>query len=215
MKSPSNTQEVFAVLRRRITSGEYRPSETLTEASLCADLGVSRTTIKKVLLMLEKEGLVLIEQNKSAKVRAFTLDEILELLDVRIVLEGFVVQNATARISAEQLEALAGILRGMEDCVKEKRLLDYSRYNRQFHSVIYDACSNHSAVELLRSLKEKISRFDLKTILIPGRDEQSLAEHTALYDSLRAGDAGRAAQLVEVHVRNIKEILERYSALLL
>lgn len=213
--SNSNTRDVLATLRGRIISGEYHPSETLTEASLCADLGASRTTVKKALLILEKEGLVSIEQNKSARVRTFTLREILELLDVRLVLERFVIRNAAEHIAPQQLAALKGLLEEMRRAVEGKSLPDYSRCNLAFHDAIYDACTNRSAVELLRSLKRQISRFDLKTVLIPGRDEQSLAEHAALYQALAADDPEQAEALAAAHIKSIQQVLEQYSSLLL
>ena len=104
--SASNTPDVLEALRKGILSGEYLPSQTLTEASLCAHFGASRTTVKKALLLLEKEGLVSIEPNKSARVRAFTPQEVLELLEVRLVLERFVVRDAAAHITPRQLDAL-------------------------------------------------------------------------------------------------------------
>ena len=185
--STSNTPDVLEALRKGILSGEYLPSQTLTEASLCAHFGASRTTVKKALLLLEKEGLVSIEPNKSARVRAFTPQEVLELLEVRLVLERFVVRDAAAHITPRQLDALEQLLDEMKQAIGQKDLGGYSRCNQQLHQVIYSACSNRSAAELLCSVKARISRFDLKTILLPGRDRQSLAEHAALCQALREG----------------------------
>ena len=55
----------------------------------------------------------------------------------------------------------------------------------------------------------------LKTILLPGRDRQSLAEHAALCQALREGDPERAEALAAAHVEGIREVLEQYSTLLL
>lgn len=211
----ASTPDVLEALRRGILSGAYHPSQTLTEASLCAELGASRTTVKKALLLLEKEGLVSIEPNKSARVRAFTPQEVLELLEVRLLLERFVVRDAAARITPRQLEELDRLLGEMERAIGCGDLAGYSRCNQAFHRLIYSACSNHSAVELLESVKARISRFDLKTVLIPGRDRQSLAEHTALCKALRAGDPAEAEALAAAHVEGIRQVLQQYASLLL
>ena len=203
--SASNTPDVLEALRKGILSGEYLPSQTLTEASLCAHF----------LLLLEKEGLVSIEPNKSARVRAFTPQEVLELLEVRLVLERFVVRNAAVHITPRQLDALEQLLDEMKQAIGQKDLGGYSRCNQQLHQVSYSACSNRSAAELLCSVKARISRFDLKTILLPGRDRQSLAEHAALCQALREGDPERAEALAAAHVEGIQEVLEQYSTLLL
>ena len=114
-----------------------------------------------------------------------------------------------------QLDALEQLLDEMKQAIGQKDLGGYSRCNQQLHQVIYSACSNRSAAELLCSVKARISRFDLKTILLPGRDRQSLAEHTALCQALREGDPERAEALAAAHVEGIREVLEQYSTLLL
>ncbi len=139
----------------------------------------------------------------------------MELLEVRLVLERFVVRDAAAHITPRQLDALEQLLDEMKQAIGQKDLGGYSRCNQQLHQVIYSACSNRSAAELLCSVKARISRFDLKTILLPGRDRQSLAEHAALCQALREGDPERAEALAAAHVEGIQEVLEQYSTLLL
>ena len=83
------TNQVHQELRRRILEGLFRPSESLTAVTLAAELGVSRNTIRKALLKLESENLVVIEENKRARVRWFTMEEVMQYMEVRELLEEF------------------------------------------------------------------------------------------------------------------------------
>ena len=94
MANTNQTTMVYEKLRERIERGYYSPAESLPEIELAAEYSVSRNTIKKALLMLEKDSLVAIEQNKGAKVRSYSKSEIMDFLELRAELEGFIVRLA-------------------------------------------------------------------------------------------------------------------------
>src|SRR4051794_30600586 len=75
-------------LKDAITNGVYMPHQRLIEAEVTQALGVSRTTLRAALIRLHEDGLVEIEVNRGARVRAFSLDEAVQILLVREVLEG-------------------------------------------------------------------------------------------------------------------------------
>ena len=114
---------------------------------------VSRNTIKKALLMLERDTLVTIEQNKGAKVRSYSLAEVLEYLQLRSVMEGFITRLACSVLKEEDLLKLEKILKAMQNFKDKRELVSYSEHNQKFHQIIYDACPNKTAANFLASLK--------------------------------------------------------------
>ena len=74
MKRPAEIAYDF--IKERILEGVYYPSQKLIENDLSLEIGVSRNTVKKALLKLEQENLIVMENNKGATIKAFTLDEI-------------------------------------------------------------------------------------------------------------------------------------------
>ena len=94
---------VYSDLKNKIQTGELPPSSRLHEQELSQLYSVSRNTIKKALLMLENEGLVVIEENKGAKVRTYSMEEVLEYLDIRSCLEGFIVERAVPVITEDKI----------------------------------------------------------------------------------------------------------------
>lgn len=214
MAAQNQTIYVYKALKKKIDEGFYSPAENLREAALSEEYKVSRNTIKKALLMLENDAYVSIEQNKGARVRSYSKAEVLEFLDLRQVLEGFVIRLVAETITEGDLN----ILQEKLDQMKERRaagdLLGYSAINREFHSVIYQACPNRMAVDMLVKLKNQMKKYNSKSILIPGRSEHSFEEHTAIFAALRQKDAAKAQVLMEQHVRNVRDIYDQYYSIL-
>jgi len=210
----NQTTEIYDTLKEKIISGFYQPSESLTELELANQFGVSRNTVKKALFMLERENLVSIERNKSAKVRSYSMAEVLEFLELRENLEGFIIRKAVNSITEEQLEKLSELLSQMKTHMVNRDLLAYSQCNQNFHAVIYSACVNRTAVEMTLQLKNQMRKYNTKTILIPGRDVQSFAEHTQIYEAIKARDGELAEKLMQHHIFNVRKTFEDNYSLL-
>ncbi len=210
----NQTMEVYESIKSKIHKGEYSPSESLREQELSNQYGVSRNTIKKSLLLLEKEGLVTIEMNKGAKVRSYSLEEVLEYLELRANLEGFIVRRAVPAFSEEQISKLEETLNTMKKHYDNSELVQYSQNNQVFHQIIYDACPNRTAVDLTVNLKNQMRKYNTKTILIPGRSSQSYAEHSAILEAIKNRDDELAEALMLRHVNSVRRIFkENYSLL--
>ena len=212
MRSQSET--IYDILKEKIVKGDYYPSEPLTEMDLSKQYNVSRNTVKKALLMLEKENLVTIEQNKGARVSSHSKDEILEFLELRSVLEGFIVSKSIETFDEKGIDELKILLDTMKEHIANKDLLAYSKCNHRFHVAIYEACSNKTAVEMTIQLKNRMSKYNTKTILIPARDQQSFKEHTMIYEAIKAGNKKKAEDVMKTHIFNVRTVFSEYYSLL-
>ena len=198
-----HTEQIYTDLKDQIIRGVFPPAFSLTETDLAQKYGVSRNTIKKSLMMLESEGLVSIERNKGAKVRVYSIEEVLEFLEVRDVLEGYVARITAAAISDTQIAEMEGLLEQMKQLSRDKDLLAYSQCNHQLHQIIYDACPNHTAANMTVLLKQQMRKYNSKTILIPGRDMASLREHEKILEAMKAHDGDAAEESMREHIRNV------------
>lgn len=212
LKNP--TTKIFETLRQEIIAGEYPPLAPLNEVKLSAQYGVSRNTLKKAFLMLEKEDLVSIEPNKGAKVKSVSIDEVKEFLELRVTLERFIVGKTVPVISRQDIVKMGEILETMKRNIQNRDLLEYSKNNLLFHDVIYTACPNRAAVEITTRLKTQLRRYNSKTILVPGRDASSLEEHSAILKAFKKRDVSKAEALIEQHVLNVKKTFEENLPLL-
>lgn len=199
---------VYTDLKNKIQTGEFPPSSRLHEQELSQLYAVSRNTIKKALLMLEKEGLVIIEENKGARVRSYSIDEVLEYLDVRSCLEGFIIKRAVPVITDQEIREMEEILSVMKEYYDRHELLAYSQNNQKFHQIIYNACPNHTAVDMTVSLKAQMSKYNTKTILVPGRDAQSFQEHSRILQAIKNRDPELAEQCMIEHILNVRKTFQ-------
>lgn len=215
MKGNGPSAAVYESLKKKIEAGSLSPSENLREVELANQYKVSRNTIKKALLMLERDTLVTIEQNKGAKVRSYSLDEVLDFLELRSVLEGFIIRLACAVLRETDIENMKRILDTMRVLKEKQELVSYSQHNQKFHQVIYDACPNKTATNLLMNLKNQMKKYNTKTILIPKRSDQSFGEHEAIFEAVKNGDPQGAESLMITHIMNVRKVFQENYQLLL
>jgi DNA-binding GntR family transcriptional regulator len=207
-------QIAYEYIRSRIIDGTFRPAQRLVEAQLAQDIGVSRNTVKKVLLQIEQERLITIEDNKGARVLSLSIEEIQEYYEIRRSLEVLVVRAAVRRITDEELMRMRQILVEMVELKKNQDYDNYSKGNRRFHDIIYDASGKTVAVEMIKGIKMQLIRFQFRTMLAPGRSDNSVLEHQALLDALANRDEEAATLAITRHIDNVVDTIVKYKALL-
>ncbi|WP_400163325.1 GntR family transcriptional regulator [Brevibacillus sp. TJ4] len=201
------TEAAYKYIKERILDGTYKPSQKLIEAQLSEDVGVSRNTIKKALLMLQRENLVELESNKGATIKSYSMDEIINYLEIREVLEGLVARNAANKITDADLQTLGELMQQMKQHIEENEFEKYSQLNQKFHEIIYTASKNKPAVELIHIIKNQLSRIQFRTILVPGRNQESLKEHIRIYEALQTRNEKEASAAIEQHIRAIQKVI--------
>lgn len=203
------TDAAYQYIKQRILEGSYKPAQKLNESELSEAIGVSRNTVKKALLSLQQENLVQIEDNKGASVKSYTLEEVKNYLEIREVLEGLVARKAAGNISDEELNELEQILARMYLCIQENRLDDYSASNMEFHKVIYSTSKNDEAVEMITIIRTQLIRYHFRTILVPGRTQESYKDHKKILEALKARDGKLAEEAVRNHIANVRNTIEK------
>ncbi|EGO63678.1 GntR family transcriptional regulator [Acetonema longum] len=203
------TETTYQYIKEKILDGTFKPTQKLTETQLAQQIAVSRNTVKKALLKLEQENLVTIEDNKGATIKSFTLEEVINYLEIREVLEGLVARSAARSIDSESLAKLKGTLDQMKRFLDSNELDKYSGQNKEFHAIIYQSASNQQAVEIITVIRTQLIRYHFRTILVPGRKDTSLAEHMAIYEALRRHDEDEAERTVKRHIASVRDTIEQ------
>jgi len=193
-------------------TGVYLPHQRLIEAEVTQALGVSRTTLRAALIRLHEEGLVEIEVNRGARVRAFSLSEAVEILRVREVLEGLAAVIAIDKATPEDIRELRAVVVEMEDALATDDVMRYAALNARFHQIILDAAGHEIVNRFLGSLRYGLIRYQFGSILVPGRRDQSLAEHQAILAALEAKDAAEIERVARLHVASVRETVEKNGA---
>lgn len=197
-------------LRDAIMQGIYLPNQRLIEAEVTLALGVSRTTLRAALIRLHEEGLVEIEVNRGARVRAFSLDEAVQILMVREVLEGLAAVLAIQKATEEDVAALRAVVQEMKDALAVDDVMRYSSLNHRFHRIILEAADHEIVNRFLGSLQYPLIRYQFGSILVPGRRDTSLGEHQAILAALEARDVVEMERVARLHVANVREAVLKH-----
>jgi DNA-binding GntR family transcriptional regulator len=190
----SKTELVTSMLRELIVTGELAAGTSLRQRDLATRLGVSPTPVREALRRLESEGLVTTDQHRSATVAESWLDATEENYLIRAALESLATELAVKRITAEQLAGIEEINTQIVELADDS--LAYGRLNRDFHFAIYQAAGAPVLLSLMRMLWQAMP--DGPKVVRSHRE--SAAEHAAIIDALRDGDAERANELTHQHI---------------
>jgi len=199
--------EPYEWLRAAIAGGRLQPNERLVEADVVRATGSSRSAVRTALVRLAQEGLVEHERNRGARVRMVGEEEAVEILQARAVLEALTARGAAERADAEEVAGLREILATMRARLDAGDLVGASERNAALHARILALSGNETARRLVASLNSQLVRFQYRTILVPGRAEQSHAEHRDLVEAIATGDADAAEAAVRVHLSHVVDAL--------
>jgi len=201
------SQQAYERLRGAIVAGKLQPNERLVEADLIRMLDAGRSAVRTALVRLAQEGLVEREPNRGAKVRLVDEKEAAEILESRMVLEGLAARYAASNVTTAQVEELRAIVEEMRSLLDAGDLLGVSDLNAKLHGRLLEIAGNGTVMRLVATLNSQLVRFQYRTILLPGRAEQSHAEHRSIVDAVAEGDSDAAEQAMRDHITHIVEAL--------
>ncbi|MGW2327635.1 GntR family transcriptional regulator [Streptomyces sp. NPDC001700] len=200
-------QHALTQLREAILRGDMAPAQRLVENELAEQFGVTRASIRAALIDLASEGLVERIRNRGSRVRVVTVEEAVAITECRMVLEGLCAAKAAAEASEEQLTELADLGAAMSKAVADGEPMTYSRLNHELHARIREISGQQVAVELLERLNAQLVRHRFQLALRPGRPQQSLSEHLAMIEAIRARDPRAAESAVRTHLAGVIDAL--------
>lgn len=206
-RSISIADQIFEQLERDILSGRYPKGEVLSELGLAKQLGVSRTPVREAIRRLEQEN-ILEETGHGLTVVGISHEDMLDMYDIRLQIEGLSARRAAARMTDEELAAMRETLdlqryyveKGGENSSAQIKNLD-----SQFHEQLYSASGSKAYCDTLLSLHKKITKFRMASVSKQSRALQSLAEHEAIYAALAARDGEAAAEAATAHTLCARE----------
>lgn len=205
-KTVSLADQVFEKLESDIISGVYPRGEILTELKLVEELGVSRTPIREALRRLEQERLIQ-ESGKGSVVLGITVEDLIDIMEIRQRVEGLAAYYATLNMTQEDLEKLRSISE-LQDFYFSKRDLERLRLmDDQFHNMIYELSGRSVLRDALQPLHRKTQRYRKQNISDDTRLESSIREHKEIFDAMKSKDAKKAEELVTKHIFNAKEYM--------
>jgi DNA-binding GntR family transcriptional regulator len=191
-------------LKEAIRAGDLIPGQQLVESVLADWCEVSRTPIREALSKLQHDGLV--ERNdRGLVVRERSPEEILDIYETRIALEGTAARMAAERRNSHDLILLRRAMTRL-DTMGTDDVDAMVRANRQIHTAIWRASHNTSLVDLLERLDLHLVRYPAGTLESPGRWQRSNEQHRAIVDAIEARDSDGAEKCAVAHFTEARDI---------
>ncbi len=192
--------EVASKLRERIFAGELAPGSFIDEPVLCSELAISRTPLREALKVLTAEGLLRHEPRRGCFVSLITERDLDEIFPVIALLEGRCAFEAANNATDADLAALEQLHDRLQRSAKAKRITEYYETNFAIHEAIILLANNRWLAQVIGDLRKLVKLARLQQLHAPGRLEQSLSEHMAVYAALKAHDAEGAEAAMRTHL---------------
>jgi DNA-binding GntR family transcriptional regulator len=189
-------------LRRRIMSGALPEGHQLRQEALAAELGVSRIPIREALRQLEAEGFVAIASHRGDVVSKLSPDEIIELFELRIRLETWLLELAIPQMSEGDLDTAEAALEAM---ISNRRIENWGQLNWDFHAALYAPAARPATLRILRRINENTDRYIRLQISLTSGQLKAHREHKELLQLCRARNAARAAAALERHIVDVRD----------
>ncbi len=209
-KSGAALSALLDAIRRDLAEGAYHPRERLVEADLVARYATTRAAVREALIQLTTEGLIERAPNRGARVRAMSIEEAIEIAEVRRALESLCAARAAERgTPAERIELLT-IARSLHAAATADRVGEYLSINARFHSVIHAMARHTTAQTILGHFQHRpIDRFFPQ----PFRGQPptaSVDEHERIAAAIAAGDSAGAERAMHEHLTSLVDTLRRF-----
>ena len=207
------TEQAADAIRTRIVTGDFQLGEALSEITLAAELGVSKTPVREAFLQLKNEGLLDIQPQRGTFVFQMTREQTSQLTVLREVLEVKALEiaietgaktpgGATAPGEATTLgEALGKVVVAMTEAMARGNLRTYRELDHAFHHRIIAASANDFIELAYSGIAFRVHALRNRLSICPQQNACSLAEHAALAQLIAAGDVAKASAALLEHIR--------------
>ena len=204
-------EDILHTLRERIVEGDYPQGVKLIEQDLAREFDTSRPMLREILSDLESQGLVEKRRNRGTTVRRIDSQSLLEIMEIREVLEGL-----AARLAAENskpddwrdLEIEFG--EPFEQIVKNMDFKSYLDLISILRDRMVAAAQSDELSKLIISMYAKIQIVQRRIVILPGRINQAITEHRQVLAAIIEGNPDKAEKMKRLNMRNARECLEKY-----
>jgi len=208
ISSPISLKDrAYTVIKNAILSLKLKPGAPLVETQLADELGISKTPVRAALEELEREGFVTRILFKGTYVTEVTIKDLVEVFQLRAVLEGLAARLAVPLLSSQDLDQIADNLSAAEVALAEGDLILCSELGKTLHDVVINKANGQRLTLIIRNLDDHVQRFRAISDQISGRLNKSIEEHCQVLDALRLQDSDAAEQAMRDHLHSVLQDL--------
>ncbi|NND41616.1 MAG: GntR family transcriptional regulator [Silicimonas sp.] len=199
MQDLSQGEAAYRKLHAAILDGQYQPGDRLREVDVSLQLGLSRTPIREALRKLESDGIVEHRPRIGAVIRRLSHTEVVELYEMRLVLERTAAEMAAKHASVAEIDVLEDINRQIGETKDDATTA--SALNQRFHQCIYMSTRNRFLLDSARALNNALILLGPTTLADEARIRTVHTQHRDIIAAIRSGDGASAGAAAEAHLQ--------------
>ncbi|MBQ3872064.1 MAG: GntR family transcriptional regulator [Clostridia bacterium] len=208
-RTVSIADQIFEQLEKEILSGKYQRGEITSELKLSQELGVSRTPVREALRRLEQEHIIK-DNGRGIEIIGISREDMLDMYDIRIQLEGIAAARAAEHVTDEQLKEMQDTLELQRFYIERTGTTgeyadDIKDMDSRFHELVYESCGSMAYCDTLLAMHRKMTKFRKASLSKKSRATQSYQEHIAILEALMAHEPELARSRMTQHVINARD----------
>lgn len=208
--APIKAEQIAVALEEDIVLGVLYPQQRLVEDDLMARFSAKRHVVRDALARLEQAGLVERRRNVGAMVRGFKEQDVMDLYDLRILLECEAFRRMPLPVPPDQLAELWRIQADHDLAVSRDDRRGIFRSNQRFHEALFALCGNQVLAQAIHEYARRTHAIRFGALSTPEQQQRSLKEH---HDLLRALENGQREMLIELAHTHLLPSRDRYLSL--
>ena len=201
---PSLRHQAYAKIKRRLNRLEYCPGAYLNEAQISRQLKIGRTPVHQALGRLMLEGLVQVIPRKGVMVQTVSLDQVLKILEARLVNEPYCASLAAERATSQEITGMQELF-GSATVIRESLI----NLDRAFHRLISDAARNSVAADILIMLHERSLRFWFIAFADDLQLRRIVEEHRAILSAIKQRNRAETEAAMRAHIESSRNHIIR------
>lgn len=199
------SEVAYERIKESIRTAEIQPGQPLSEKKLSSLLGISRTPIRQAIQQLAQEGLVQIIPGRAVTVASLSVQEVMDAVRVRSILEPELVRLAAISIPPDGLETLRATILVMETAIENDDQAAWVEADRRFHDILSTYCTNRLLGEIVLQVRTRISYLSITSHTDHDRMLACTTEHREVYDAIAARDPFSAEQKMRDHLSKLQD----------
>lgn len=194
--------KVYEKLKSDIINNKLKPGEKLIECDIAADLKVSRTPIREALKQLEQEGFVTYFPRRGSIVSKISIEEAMEIYEVREYLESLSIKLICTSISRKDIKLLEKIVKEMEESIEKKDYDNLYRLHTKWTDTVINFTTNKYLKAQMINLYQHLDRLRRVSLYKSKHAMQAYEETKDILQAIIDGDEIKSERLARHHVRN-------------
>ena len=201
-KRTSLVDDAYAALKQGIRDSSFAPGYQASEGEIALKLGMSRTPVHEAIIRLQEDGLVRVLPRRGVVICALAPDDMREIYDIIIAVEGRAAELLAALPGAERARVaadLSGHTETMVEATKAGDLPAWGRADEAFHRALVEEAGNGRMIRIIQTINDQSHRARMLTLQMRRKLDRSALEHRGIIEAIREGDASKAQEQARQH----------------